>query len=133
MQKVIDIRSDTKTRPTKAMYQAMLKAELGDEQKGEDPTVNKLQEMAAMKLGKEAGLFVSSGTMGNLVASMTHAQHGDSVILESESHTLIDELGGISAVAGLLTISVKGNLGVPKLADLENAIIGKDIHLQQRN
>ena len=125
MQKVIDIRSDMQTRPTKAMYKAMLEAELGDEQNSEDPTVNKLQEMAAMKLGKEAGLFVSSGTMGNLVALMTHAQPGDSVILESECHILRSEVGAISVVAGLMPKMVKGNLGVPELADLENAIIGE--------
>ena len=125
MQKVIDIRSDTKTRPTKTMYQAMLDAELGDEQNGEDPTVIELEEMAAMKLGKEAGLFVSSGTMGNLVALMTHAQPGDSVILESECHIIRCEVGSISAVAGLMPKMVKGNLGVPELADLENAIIGE--------
>ena len=125
MQKVIDIRSDTKTKPTKNMYQAMLHAELGDEQNSEDPTVNKLEEMAAMKLGKEAGLFVSSGTMGNLVALMTHAQPGDSAIVESECHILRCEVGGISAVAGLMLEMVKGTHGVPDLEELENAIIGE--------
>jgi len=89
MQKIIDIRSDTKTKPTRAMYQAMIKAELGDEQNNEDPSVLKLQEMAAKILGKEeAGLFVSSGSMGNLVTLMTRAQSGDSVIVESECHIL---------------------------------------------
>ena len=124
MQKIIDIRSDTKTKPTRAMYQAMLKAELGDEQNNEDPSVLKLQEMAAKILGKEeAGLFVSSGTMGNLVALMTHAQPGDSVIVESGCHMLRCEVGGISAVAGLMVEMIKGIQGVPDLEELENAIM----------
>lgn len=125
MKKVIDIRSDTKTKPTNAMYKAMLEAEIGDEQNGEDPTVSKLQEMSAKKLGKEAGLLVSSGTMGNLVALMTHAQPGDSVILESECHILRCEVGGISAVAGLMLKMIKGKLGILELEELENAIIGE--------
>src|SRR5665648_1150694 len=125
MQKIIDIRSDTKTKPTRAMYQAMLKAELGDEQNNEDPSVLKLQEMSAKILGKEAGLFVSSGTMGNLVALMTHAQPGDSAIVESECHILRCEVGGISAVAGLMVKMVKGTHGVPDLEELENAIMGE--------
>jgi len=125
MQKIIDIRSDTKTRPTQAMYQAMLKAELGDEQNNEDPSVLKLQEMSARILGKEAGLFVSSGTMGNLVAAMTHARPGDSAIVESDCHILRCEVGGISAVAGLMVKMVKGKLGLPDLEKLENAIIGE--------
>jgi len=125
MHKIIDIRSDTKTKPTHAMYQAMLKAELGDEQNNEDPSVLKLQEMAANILGKEAGLFVTSGTMGNLAALMTHAQPGDSVILESGCHILRCEVGGISAVAGLMVRMVNGMQGFPDLEELENAIIGE--------
>ena len=107
------------------MYQAMLKAELGDEQNNEDPSVLKLQEMAAKILGKEAALFVSSGTMGNLVALMTHAQPGDSAIVESECHIFRCEVGGISAVAGLMVKTVKGINGLPDLEELENAIIGE--------
>lgn len=126
MLKIIDIRSDTLTKPTQAMYQAMLKAELGDEQSNEDPTVLKLQEMAAKLLGQEAGLFVSSGTMGNLVAAMIHAQHGDSAIVESECHILRCEVGGFSAIAGLMLKMVKGKHGVPDLEELENAIIEED-------
>ena len=125
MQKIIDIRSDTKTKPTQAMYQAMFKAELGDEQNNEDPSVLKLQEMSAKILGKEDGLLVSSGTMGNLVALMTHAQPGDSVIAESECHIVRCEVGGISAVAGLMLKMVKGKYGVPEFKELENAIIGE--------
>jgi len=125
MQKIIDIRSDTKTRPTQAIYQSMLKAELGDEQNNEDPSVLKLQEMSAKILGKEAGLFVSSGTMGNLIALMTHAQPGDSAIVESECRILKCEVGGISAIAGLIVKAIKGIQGVPDLEELENAIMGE--------
>lgn len=123
--KVIDIRSDTKTKPTKLMYQAMLNASLGDEQNEEDSTVIQLQKLAAQKLGKEAGLFVASGTMGNLVALMTHAQPGDSVIMEESSHILRCETGGLAAVAGLMLKTVPGNLGFPKIDSLSKAIIGK--------
>ncbi|HID85747.1 MAG TPA: threonine aldolase, partial [Anaerolineae bacterium] len=79
--KVIDLRSDTVTLPTPAMREAMYRAEVGDDVFGEDPTVNRLEEMAAERMGKEAGLFVVSGTMGNLVALLTHCQRGDEVIL----------------------------------------------------
>lgn len=125
MLKVIDIRSDTKTRPTKAMYQAMLNAPLGDEQNEEDPTVSKLQEMAAKKLGKESALFVTSGTMGNLVALMTLGNPGESVIMEANSHILRSEVGGIAALAGLMPKTVPGKIGYPNLEFLEKAIIGE--------
>ncbi|HZK12139.1 MAG TPA: GntG family PLP-dependent aldolase [Atribacterota bacterium] len=125
MQKIIDIRSDTKTKPNKLMYQAMLDATLGDEQNEEDPTVVKLQEMAAQKLGKEDALFLASGTMGNLVALMTHSQPGDSVIMEEESHILRCETGGLAAVAGLMLKTVPGQLGFPKMDYLRKAIIGE--------
>ena len=125
MSKIIDIRSDTQTRPTKAMYQAMLDAPLGDEQNEEDPTVLRLQEISAQKLGKEAALFVTSGTMGNLVALMTHTIPGDSVIMEEESHILRCEVGGLAAVAGLMLKMVSGELGCPKFDLLEKAIIGE--------
>ena len=82
----------------------MLDAPLGDEQNEEGPKVIKLQEIAAQKLGKEDALFVASGTMGNLVALMTHAQPGDSVIMEEESHILRCEVGGLAAVAGLICL-----------------------------
>ena len=78
--KWIDLRSDTVTQPTEKMRQAMANAEVGDDVYGEDPTVNRLQEMAAERLGKEAGLFVASGTMGNLIAVLTHCGRGDEAI-----------------------------------------------------
>lgn len=123
MEKIIDVRSDTLTKPTEEMYEAMFKAKIGDEQNGEDPTVNQLQDMGAKKLGKEAALFVSSGTMGNLVAALTHTKPGESVILDTESHIYRCEVGSFSAVAGIMPKGVNGELGVPLYEDIENSII----------
>ena len=85
---MIDLRSDTVTLPTPQMRTAMAQAEVGDDVYGEDPTANRLQELAAERMGKEAGLFVVSGTMGNLVAMLTHCGRGDEIILGTHSHTL---------------------------------------------
>jgi len=97
----IDLRSDTVTQPTPAMREAMARAEVGDDGWGEDPTVNRLQEMAAERLGKEAGLFMPSGTMSNLVAILTHCQRGDEIILGNEAHTFYYEVGGAAALGGV--------------------------------
>lgn len=97
----IDFRSDTVTLPPPEMRRAMYEAELGDDVLGEDPTTNRLQEHAAALLGKEAGLFVSSGTMGNLVAILTHCRRGDEIILGDQSHIANDEGGGSSALGGV--------------------------------
>ena len=86
---VINLRSDTQTLPTEEMLEAIRNAPLGDDVLGEDPTVNKLEKLSAEMLGKEAALLVSSGTMGNLCALMSHTHPGDEVILEAESHTYI--------------------------------------------
>ena len=94
---LIDLRSDTVTHPTPQMRAAMAKAQVGDDVYGEDPTVNRLQEMAAAMLGKQAGLFVASGTMGNLVAILAHCGRGDEAILGNQAHTFLFEAGGISA------------------------------------
>ena len=99
--KPIDLRSDTITLPSPEMRQAMANAELGDDVFGEDPTVNRLQEMAAERLGKEAALLTTSGTQSNLVALLTHTRRGDEVIVGEQSHTLIFEVGGAWAVGGL--------------------------------
>jgi threonine aldolase len=98
---VVDLRSDTVTWPTAAMRKAMAEAQVGDDVYGEDPTVNQLQEMGAALVGKEAGLFVASGTMGNLVAMLAHCGRGDEVILGNKAHTFLYEAGGISALGGL--------------------------------
>ena len=86
MAELIDLRSDTVTKPTAEMRKAMAAAEVGDDVYGEDPTIQKLERIAAEKIGKEAALFVPSGTMGNQVAAMTHLQRGEEVVLEAESH-----------------------------------------------
>jgi threonine aldolase len=124
----IDLRSDTVTLPTEEMLEAIRHAELGDDVYGEDPTVNKLEEMAAEKMGKEAAVLVSSGTQANLVSVMSNTQRGDSVILEAESHINWYEVGGISAVGGVFPITVKGNLGAPDPRDIEAAIRPKGLH-----
>jgi len=97
---LIDLRSDTVTKPTEAMRRAMAEAEVGDDVFGDDPTVNALEERAAELLGKEAGLFVASGTMGNLVAQMAHLARGQETIAGSEHHLVIDEAAGHAVVVG---------------------------------
>ena len=98
----IDLRSDTVTRPTPAMRQAMAAAEVGDDVYGEDPTLNALEAAAATRLGKEAALFVASGTMANLVALLTHCTPGDEVLLGDQAHILRAEVGGAARLGGLL-------------------------------
>jgi threonine aldolase len=127
----IDLRSDTVTLPTEEMLEAIRNAELGDDAYGEDPTVNKLEEMAAEKMGKEAALLVPSGTMANLVSVMSNTKRGDCVILESESHIYWYEVGGLSAVAGLLPWPLKGNLGALDPMDVEAALRPRNIHLPE--
>ncbi len=126
---VIDLRSDTVTLPTQEMRDAMARAPLGDDVYGEDPTVNRLQELAAEKLGKEAALFVTSGTMGNLAAILAHCGRGDEVILGDQSHTYLSEAGGISALGGIHPRSVpnQGD-GTIAPADIVAAIRPDDPH-----
>ncbi len=125
----IDLRSDTVTRPTPAMREAMAKAEVGDDVYAEDPTVNRLQEMAAARTGKEAALYVPSGTMGNLASILAHCQRGDEVMLGDKSHTFLYEAGGISALGGIhsrqLTNQPDGSL---LLSELEEGLRGPDSH-----
>jgi threonine aldolase len=97
---IIDLRSDTVTRPTDAMRRAMANAEVGDDVFGDDPTVNTLQERAAELLGKQAGLFVATGTMGNLVSLMAHLARGQELIAGAEHHLVIDEAAGHAVVVG---------------------------------
>ena len=97
----VDLRSDTVTKPTPEMREAMAEAEVGDDVFGDDPTVNKLEAMAAEKLGKEAAIFVPSGTMGNLLALLVHCQRGDEVICGNQSHIYLNEAGGMSALGGI--------------------------------
>jgi threonine aldolase len=125
----IDLRSDTVTHPTPAMREAMANAPVGDDVYGDDPTVNKLQDMAADLLGKEAALFVPSGTMGNLAAMLAHCQRGDEVILGKYAHTFLSEAGGVSALGGVHSAQLPNQAdGSLKLEDIEAAIREDDAH-----
>lgn len=125
----IDLRSDTVTKPTPQMREAMVKAEVGDDVYGDDPTVNRLQDMAAEMTGQEAGLFVASGTMGNLSAVLAHCQRGDEVILGKEAHTYRYEAGGISVLGGVHSCQLPNRPdGSMALNEIEGAIRADDPH-----
>ncbi len=125
----IDLRSDTVTCPTPEMRKAMADVEVGDDVFGEYSTINRLQEIAAEKTGKEAGLFVASGTMGNLTAVLTHCNRGDEVILGNLCHTYVYEAGGISALGGVHPYAVMNQPdGTLLLQDVKNAIRKDDVH-----
>lgn len=126
--KSIDLRSDTVTLPTQEMLQAILHAPLGDDVYGEDPTVNKLQELAAEKMGKEKALLVTSGTQGNLVSILSHTKKGDEVILEASAHTYRTEAGGLCIVGGLIPNPIQGTMGVLDPRDVERAIRPRNVH-----
>ena len=125
----IDLRSDTVTWPTPEMRRAMAEAEVGDDVFEDDPTVNRLQEEAARRLGKEAGLFVASGTMGNLVSVLAHCERGEEVILGNTAHTFAYEAGGVAVVGGVyphpVPVQPDGTLA---LADIRRAIRPNDPH-----
>ncbi|MDC3417102.1 low-specificity L-threonine aldolase [Aquibacillus salsiterrae] len=125
---MIDLRSDTVTKPTEVMRRAAYEAEVGDDVYGEDPTVNKLEEMAADLLGKEAALFVTSGTQGNQLAALTHARPGNEVILEANSHIFQYEGGAFSVFSGVQTRTIQGNRGAMNPSDVAAAIRGDDVH-----
>lgn len=126
---MIDLRSDTVTKPTEEMRKAMYEAEVGDDVYGDDPTVNQLEEVAAHILGKEAALFVTSGTQGNQVAVLTHCTPGNEIILEAESHIFYYEGAAISAFAGVQPRPIKGDRGQINPEDIKQAIRDKqDIH-----
>jgi threonine aldolase len=119
----VDLRSDTVTKPTPEMRRAMAEAEVGDDVYREDPTINRLQEMAAARMGKEAGLFVPSGTMGNLAAVLAHCGRGDEVILGNQGHTFLFEGGGIAALGGVHSYQLPNQPdGTLRLEDIRNAI-----------
>ena len=126
---IIDLRSDTVTKPTEEMRAAMAAAEVGDDVYGEDPTVNLLQDMAAERMGKEAALFVPSGTMGNLAALLAHCQRGDEAILGDLSHPYMNEGGGLAALGGIQPYTIPNQTdGTMKLEDIEGAIRSDDPH-----
>ena len=126
---MIDLRSDTVTQPTASMREAMRRAEVGDDVFGEDPTVNRLEALAAERLGKDAGLFVVSGTMGNLVCQLTHCNRGDEMILGDQAHVFYYEQGGSAAVGGIHPRTVANQPdGTLNLDAIEAAIRSDDIH-----
>lgn len=126
---MIDLRSDTITKPTEAMRRAMAQAAVGDDVYGEDPSVNELQELSAQLLHKEAALFVPSGTMGNQVAVLTHTCPGTEIILEQDSHIYYYEVAAASVFAGVQPRPLPGVRGALKAELVEWAIREDDIHL----
>jgi threonine aldolase len=127
--KIIDLRSDTVTHPTPEMRQAMCEAEVGDDVYGEDPTVNRLEALAAARMGKDAALFTTSGTQSNLISVLTHTRHGNEIILGSEAHILWYEVGSASAIGGVIMRTVP-NDKAGRLApeDVEQAIRDPGLH-----
>jgi threonine aldolase len=126
---VIDLRSDTVTKPTPEMRQAMFDAEVGDDVYGEDPTINSLEAIAAKRTGKEAALFTTSGTQSNLIAVLTHTRHGNEIILGSQSHIFWYEVGGSAALGGVMVHTVENDKsGRLSLPEIEQAIRTKNIH-----
>lgn len=125
----VDLRSDTVTKPTPEMREAMAEAEVGDDVYGDDPTVNHLEELAAEMLGKEAALFVPSGTMGNLIALLVHCQRGDEVIVGNQSHIYLNEAGGMSALGGIQPCPIQNQPdGTLAFDDILASVRTEDVH-----
>ena len=129
MSKIIDLRSDTVTLPSDEMRAAIMGAKVGDDVFGEDPTINELEKKAAELLDKEAGLFVPSGTMGNLVSILVHCERGTEIILGNKAHTFIYEAGGISAFGGIHSRQLQNQPdGTIDLDDIKSAIRADNVH-----
>jgi threonine aldolase len=128
MTRIVELRSDTFTMPTDSMRRAMAAAEVGDDVWDEDPTIHRLQERAAEMVGKEASLFVPSGTMGNLCAVLSHTQHGEEVLLEIDSHIFHSEVAGAAAIGGLQLRPLESRDGRLKPEQVRAAIREPDIH-----
>jgi threonine aldolase len=128
MNAFIDLRSDTVTRPTPEMRKAMMEAQVGDDVFGEDPTINALQEKAANLLGKEAALFVASGTMGNQLSIKAHTQPGDEVIIEAGAHAMNFEGGAGAVLSSVQFFGIPGNRGIFDAEQVEAAIRVDDVH-----
>jgi len=117
--KIIDLRSDTVTKPTPKMREAMMCAEVGDDCYGEDPTVNELERLAAEKIGKEAAVYVPTGTMGNTAAIISHTQHGDFIILDAECHIYYYEKGVMASLGGVMPVTTNTDDGCPDISVVE--------------
>jgi threonine aldolase len=131
MHDFVDLRSDTLTLPTPEMREAMARADVGDDVWGEDPTVQRLEAMAAARLGKEAGLFVASGTMGNLVSVVAHTQAGQEVVLDVDSHIYNYEVAGGTIVGNVQMRPVKTERGFLTPEQVEESLRPANIHLPQ--
>ena len=127
-QEIIDLRSDTVTRPTPGMRKAMSEAEVGDDVYQEDPTVKKLESLTAEILGKEAALFFPSGTMANQAAVLTHTTPGDEVILGANSHIYFYEVGGLARLSGVQARTLPERRGCPEPEDIAAAVRDENIH-----
>jgi len=127
-ERIVDLRSDTLTTPTPEMRRAMAEAEVGDDVFGEDPTVNRLEARVAERLGKEAGLFVASGTMGNQVSLMAHTQRGDEIILDENSHIFNYEVASLAVLSAVQARTLPGRLGILDPDDVRRAIRPANIH-----
>src|SRR2546423_14584344 len=115
MHAYVDLRSDTVTRPTPGMIRAIAEAPVGDDVLGDDPTVARLEETAGRLLGKEAGLFVASGTMGNNIAINVHTRPGDEILCDWDSHSMCYEVGAPAALSGVLTRQFRSDRGIPRI------------------
>lgn len=124
----VDLRSDTVTKPPPEMYEAMLKADLGDDVLGDDPTVQKLEELAAEMAGKEAAVFVPSGTMGNQIAIASHTHPGDAILIEQEAHMLYYEVGAPAVLSGVVSWTIPSIRGAMNPADVEARVLKRNIH-----
>lgn len=124
----IDFRSDTVTMPTKEMRIAMAEAIVGDDVYGDDPTASELEKLAAELVGKEAAMFVPSGTMGNQLAVMTHTRRGDEIIVEKNCHIVMHEVGATAVISGVNMRTITGIDGVMNPEDVKAAIREEDIH-----
>lgn len=131
MKPMIDLRSDTVTKPTPAMRRAIAEAEVGDDVFRDDPTVQRLEKTVAERLGKEAGLFVASGTMGNQVAVAAHTRPGDEVLLEERSHVFIYEAGAPAVISGVQVRTLPGHGGLVTAETLASALRPKDVHFSE--
>ncbi|RYG18384.1 low specificity L-threonine aldolase, partial [bacterium] len=125
---LVDLRSDTVTRPSKEMWEAMQNAALGDDVLGDDPTVIELEELAARMTGKEAALFVPSGTMGNQIALACWCKPGDAILIEEEAHVLYYEVGAPALIAGVVSWTLPSTRGVMDPAYIEKRVLKANLH-----
>lgn len=125
---LVDLRSDTVTRPSEEMFEAMRNAPLGDDVLGDDPTVIELERLAAETMGKEAAMFVPSGTMGNQIAVAVHCRPGDAILIEEEAHILYYEVGGPALIAGVVSWTLPSKRGTIDPENVERHVLRANLH-----